>query len=97
MATRQLAFELGKYKIRVNSTLMGWMWGVPVENALNNWAKSSGQPLETIISGVASQIPLNAIPTDDDCAKSVVFFLSDYANVVTGQALNVNGGEYMNT
>jgi NAD(P)-dependent dehydrogenase (short-subunit alcohol dehydrogenase family) len=97
MATRQLAFELGKYKIRVNSTLMGWMWGVPVENALNGFAKSSGAPLQTIIDGVVTQIPLGEMPTDDDCAKSVVFFLSDYSNVVTGQGLNVNGGEYMNT
>ncbi len=95
MATRQMAFELGKYKIRVNSTLMGWMWGVPVENALNGFAKQSGAPLQTIIDGVVSQIPLGEIPTDDDCAKSVVFFLSDYSNVVTGAALNVNGGEYM--
>jgi NAD(P)-dependent dehydrogenase (short-subunit alcohol dehydrogenase family) len=97
MATRQLAFELGKYKIRVNSTLMGWMWGVPVENALNGFAKSSGAPLQTIIDGVITAIPLGEMPTDDDCAKSVVFFLSDYSNVVTGQGLNVNGGEYMNT
>jgi NAD(P)-dependent dehydrogenase (short-subunit alcohol dehydrogenase family) len=97
MATRQLAFELGKYKIRVNSTLMGWMWGVPVENALNGFAKSSGAPLQTIIDGVVTGIPLGEMPTDDDCAKSVVFFLSDYSNVVTGQGLNVNGGEYMNT
>jgi NAD(P)-dependent dehydrogenase (short-subunit alcohol dehydrogenase family) len=97
MATRQLAFELGKYKIRVNSTLMGWMWGVPVENALNGFAKASGAPLQTIIDGVVSQIPLGEIPTDDDCAKSVAFFLSDYSNVITGQGLNVNGGEYMNT
>jgi NAD(P)-dependent dehydrogenase (short-subunit alcohol dehydrogenase family) len=95
MATRQLAFELGKYKIRVNSTLMGWMWGVPVEKALNGFAKASGAPLQTIIDGVVTQIPLGEIPTDDDCAKSVVFFLSDYSNVVTGAALNVNGGEYM--
>jgi NAD(P)-dependent dehydrogenase (short-subunit alcohol dehydrogenase family) len=95
MATRQMAFELGKYKIRVNSTLMGWMWGVPVENALDNFARQSGTPLKTIIEGVVSQIPLGEIPTDDDCAKSVVFFLSDYSNVVTGAALNVNGGEYM--
>jgi NAD(P)-dependent dehydrogenase (short-subunit alcohol dehydrogenase family) len=97
MATRQLAFELGKYKIRVNSTLMGWMWGVPVENALNGFAKSSGAPLQTIVDGVVTAIPLGEMPTDDDCAKSVVFFLSDYSNVVTGQGLNVNGGEYMNT
>lgn len=95
MATRQMAFELGKYKIRVNSTLMGWMWGVPVENALKGFAEQSGTPLQTIIDGVVTQIPLGEIPTDDDCAKSVVFFLSDYSNVVTGAALNVNGGEYM--
>jgi len=95
MATRQMAFELGKYKIRVNSTLMGWMWGVPVETALNGFAKASGAPLQTIVDGVVAQIPLGEIPTDDDCAKSVVFFLSDYSNVVTGASLNVNGGEYM--
>lgn len=95
MATRQMAFELGRYKIRVNSTLMGWMWGVPVENALNAWAQQSGAPLQTIIDGVTTQIPLGEIPTDQDCAKSVVFFLSDYSNVVTGALLNVNGGEYM--
>jgi len=97
MATRQLAFELGKYKIRVNSTLMGWMWGVPVEGALNRFAEQSNTPLQTIKDGVISQIPLGEIPTDDDCAKSVVFFLSDYSNVVTGALLNVNGGEYMST
>jgi NAD(P)-dependent dehydrogenase (short-subunit alcohol dehydrogenase family) len=95
MATRQMAFELGKYKIRVNSTLMGWMWGAPVENALKGFAQQSGAPLQSIIDGVVSQIPLGEMPTDDDCAKSVVFFLSDYSNVVTGAALNVNGGEYM--
>jgi NAD(P)-dependent dehydrogenase (short-subunit alcohol dehydrogenase family) len=95
MATRQMAFELGKYKIRVNATLMGWMWGVPVENALNGFAKQSGAPLQTIIDGVVTQIPLGEMPTDDDCAKSVAFFLSDYSNVVTGALLNVNGGEFM--
>ena len=41
------------------------------------------------------EIPLGEIPTDGDCAKSVVFFLSDYSNVVTGALLNVNGGEFM--
>jgi enoyl-[acyl-carrier-protein] reductase (NADH) len=66
-----------------------------VENALNGFAKQSGAPLQTIIDGVVTQIPLGEIPTDDDCAKSVAFFLSDYSNVVTGALLNVNGGEFM--
>ncbi len=95
MATRQMALELGKYKIRVNSTLMGWMWGVPVENALEGFAKQSGATVQQIVDGVVAGIPLAEMPTDGDCAKSVVFFLSDYANVVTGALLNVNGGEFM--
>ena len=28
-------------------------------------------------------------------AKAAIFFGSDYASVVTGAALDVNGGEYM--
>ena len=96
-ATRQMALELGKYNIRVNSTLMGWMWGVPVENALKGFAEQSGTPLQQIVDGVVANIPIGRMPPDEECARSVVFFLSDYASVVTGALLNVNGGEYMST
>lgn len=33
-ATKSLAVELGQYRIRVNSVLMGWMWGDAVERSL---------------------------------------------------------------
>lgn len=95
MATRQLALELGKYNIRVNTTLMGWMWGTPVENALKAHAEQAGIPLQQMIDGVVAGIPIGRMPPDEECARSVVFFLSDYASVVTGASLNVNGGEYM--
>jgi len=94
-ATRQMALELGKYNIRVNSTLMGWMWGVPVENALKAFAEQQGTTLKQMVDGVVAGIPIGRMPPDEECARSVVFFLSDYASVVTGQLLNVNGGEYM--
>ena len=42
---------------------------------------------------IASQIALGEIPTDDDCANAAVFFASDLSSVITGQALDVNGGE----
>ncbi|HLG89097.1 MAG TPA: SDR family oxidoreductase [Alphaproteobacteria bacterium] len=95
MATRQLAFELGKYNIRVNSTLMGWMWGAPVENALKGFAEQQGASLQQIVDGVVAGIPIGRMPPDEECARSVAYFLSDYASVVTGALLNVNGGEYM--
>jgi NAD(P)-dependent dehydrogenase (short-subunit alcohol dehydrogenase family) len=93
--TRQLALELGKYKIRTNTAVMGWMWGVPVENLIKQMAKSRGVSEQTVIEEVVKNIPLGAIPSDEECAKAIVFLLSDYASAVTGVSLDVNGGEYM--
>jgi NAD(P)-dependent dehydrogenase (short-subunit alcohol dehydrogenase family) len=93
--TRQLALELGKYKIRANMTLMGWMWGVPVEMLIKQMAKSRAVSEQTVIDEVVKNIPLGVIPSDEECAKAIVFFLSDYASAVTGASLDVNGGEYM--
>jgi NAD(P)-dependent dehydrogenase (short-subunit alcohol dehydrogenase family) len=94
-ATRQLATELGKYGIRVNVARMGWMWGVPVERALERRAAAQGITMDEIKASVAARIPLGRIPTDDECARTVIFLLSDYSSAMTGAALDVNGGEVM--
>lgn len=94
-ATKHLALELGKYNIRVNSVHMGWMWGPSVEGYFSWQSQSTGRSQEELIAEVAGSIPLGAIPDDGDCAKAALFFGSDYASVVTGAALDVNGGEYM--
>lgn len=94
-ATRQLALELGKYNIRVNSTVIGWMWGASVEGFMTGESKRTGQPIQEMIDAVVVNIPLGRMPPDEECARAVVFFLSDYASVVTGAALDVNGGEYL--
>ena len=94
-ATRQLATELGQFGIRVNVARMGWMWGLPVENALKRRAEAQGVTLEEIKADVARRIPLGRIPTDEECARAVIFLLSEYASVITGAALDVNGGEVM--
>jgi NAD(P)-dependent dehydrogenase (short-subunit alcohol dehydrogenase family) len=40
-------------------------------------------------------IPLELIPPDSECARSIIYLASDTASVVTGAALDVNGGEYL--
>jgi NAD(P)-dependent dehydrogenase (short-subunit alcohol dehydrogenase family) len=94
-ATRQLAGELGKYGIRVNATRMGWMWGAPVEGALEQRAKTRGVSPDVVKAEVVARIPIGRIPTDEECARAVVFLLSDYSSAITGVALDVNGGEVM--
>jgi NAD(P)-dependent dehydrogenase (short-subunit alcohol dehydrogenase family) len=94
-ATRQLASELGQYNIRVNSTVIGWMWGAPVEGFMTEDSKRTGTPVQAMVDEVVKNIPIGRMPPDDECARAVVFFLSDYASVVTGASLDVNGGEYL--
>jgi NAD(P)-dependent dehydrogenase (short-subunit alcohol dehydrogenase family) len=91
-AAQVLAKELGPHHIRVNSVVPGWMWGPSVEG-LFNWRARKGPSVQEQYDAVAKDIPLGLIPPDDDCANAVVFFVSDLAAVVTGQALDVNGGE----
>ncbi len=94
-ATKHLALELGRYNIRVNSCHMGWMWGPAVEGYFAWQSQESGKSQQALIDEVTRSIPLGVIPDDGDCAKAAMFFASDYASVVTGAALDVNGGEFM--
>jgi NAD(P)-dependent dehydrogenase (short-subunit alcohol dehydrogenase family) len=91
-AAQVLAKELGPHRIRVNSVVPGWMWGPNVEGWFHMRAKG-GPSVQEQYDEVAKDIPLGLIPPDGDCANAVVFFVSDLAAVVTGQALDVNGGE----
>ena len=94
-ATKHLALELGQHGIRVNSCHMGWMWGPSVEGYFTWQASETGKSQEELIAEVTRNIPLGVIPDDGECAKAAVFLASDYASVITGAALDVNGGEYM--
>jgi len=92
-AAHVLAKELGPYKIRVNSIVPGWMWGPSVQGYFALMEKQTGKSVQDQYDEIASQIALGLIPTDDDCANAAVFFASDLSSVITGQALDVNGGE----
>lgn len=93
--SRQLAAEFGKYNIRVNYVRMGWLWGASIQRFMRREAEVLSRSEESLIAEVAQRIPLGVIPPDEECAKSALFFLSDYAKMVTGATLDVNGGEYM--
>lgn len=95
VASKYLAKELGGYGIRVNTALMGWMWGDPVKGYMQFTAANEGITEEEAIGQVTKNIPLGRIPTDDECAKAALFLVSDYAAAVTGATLDVNGGEFM--
>ena len=42
-----------------------------------------------------SEVPIGHIPPEEDCAKAIYFFLSDYSSEITGAILDVNGGDWV--
>jgi len=94
-ATHHLALELGKYNIRVNTARMGWMDGPPVDAYLAGVAQMKGITEDEVRQPIIDGIALGRIPDDADCAKAVMFLCTDWACVVSGAALDINGGEWM--
>lgn len=50
---------------------------------------------EKVREELAKQIPLARLGMPEDVAGGVLFLVSDAANYITGQVLNINGGMYM--
>jgi NAD(P)-dependent dehydrogenase (short-subunit alcohol dehydrogenase family) len=92
--TRHMAKDFGPHGIRVNVTRMGWIGGKPVYDYIDR-AVADGADRDQVVGEITARIPLGIIPPEEDCAKAVLFFLSDYSKVVTGASLDVNGGQYM--
>lgn len=95
VAAKYLATELGPHNIRVNSTRMGWMWGVPVQQGLQYMADAQGVSFDQAKANVEQNIAIRRMPGDEECARAALFLISDYASAVTGATLDVNGGEVM--
>jgi NAD(P)-dependent dehydrogenase (short-subunit alcohol dehydrogenase family) len=94
VAVRSLATELGADGIRVNSVIPGWIWGPNVQLYVDWQISERGVTQEEVIAEITEAIPLGFIPPQEDIAEAILFFASDMSRVITGQSLDVNGGEY---
>ena len=84
--TRQLAHELGRFGITVNSVAPGFIR----TNAATErqWASYGEDGQKVLVQRIAMQ----RLGTAQDIADAVVFFASDLAGFVNGQVLQVDGG-----
>lgn len=91
--TRSNAVELGKYKIRVNAVCPNH-----ITTGLGNWqnkffSEKLGLDYDTYLKAIVDKNPLGRTGQVDDIAKAVAFLCSDEASYITGEAMNVSGGE----
>ena len=89
-----LAGEVGEHGIRVNSVVPGWIWGPRIQARVEREAAERGVEPDVVYRELATRTALRRIPTPAEIADAVVFFASDLSRAITGQSLDVNGGEY---
>lgn len=93
-ATQALATELGPRGIRVNSVAPGYIWGDNLKWYFDYLAGKRGVTQEDVYRETAETLDLRRLPEPDEIADAAVFLLSSLARAITGQCLDVNGGEY---
>jgi NAD(P)-dependent dehydrogenase (short-subunit alcohol dehydrogenase family) len=93
-ATNVLANEVGPTGIRINSVVPGQIWADQLRTFYEGIAARRGVDVQTVVDGVARDMALRRIPLADEIADAVVFLASDRASAITGQALDVNGGNW---
>jgi NAD(P)-dependent dehydrogenase (short-subunit alcohol dehydrogenase family) len=85
--TRTLAVEWARHKIRVNAIAPG-----PVDTP---GASERLFPDPAIAEGIRKTIPLRRFATLEEVANAASYLLSDYAAYVTGEALVIDGGQWL--
>ena len=93
--TRTAALEFGPNNIRVNSICPNH-----VTTGLGAWqnehfSAAGGQSEDDYMTAMQSRIPLGRVGLTSDIAAMAAFLCSDQAPYVTGQNLDVSGGEEM--
>jgi NAD(P)-dependent dehydrogenase (short-subunit alcohol dehydrogenase family) len=91
---QSLATELGPDGVRVNTVAPGYIWADNVKYYFKYLAKQRGVSTRDVYAETAANIDLRKLPEPDEVADTIVFMASDLARAVTGQCLDVNGGEY---
>ncbi|MCB0997639.1 MAG: SDR family oxidoreductase [Acidimicrobiales bacterium] len=94
-ATKTLAVELGPLGIRVNGIHPGFIMGEPVMKSITESAERAGIAVEQLLDAIAQETCLKYLPDGEQVSGPAIFFSSDLALAVTGQALPVNCGHYL--
>ena len=95
-ATKALATELGPHGVRVNSVVPGHIDGPGLAVYIQMEAQRLSVTETEARAQIAAQGALGRIATPEQVADAVLFFASDLSGAITGQALDVNCGQWFN-
>ncbi|BAL81498.1 SDR family NAD(P)-dependent oxidoreductase [Caldisericum exile] len=93
--TQALAGEFAPYKILVNAICPGYVKTSMQEREVSWEAKLRGVSEDVVRELYIKDTPLGRLETPEDVANVAIFLASDLSNFITGEAINVNGGAFM--
>lgn len=94
---QSLALELAEQNIRVNAVCPGNMLDSPlwVNSLYEQYARNQGITKEEVREKYINAVPMKRGCTYRDVENVTMFLLSDASSYMTGQAINVTGGQQM--
>ncbi len=95
--TQSLALEFAESGVRVNCICPGNLLNSPlwVNSLFKQYAANQGITEEEVRAKYINQVPMKRSCEFIDIENALVFLASDYASYMTGQAINVTGGQQM--
>ena len=95
--TQSLALEFAPYNVRVNCICPGNLLNSPlwVNSLFKQYAQNQGITEEEVRMKYLSQVPLGRSCEYEDIENILVYLASDASSYMTGQAINVTGGQQM--
>ena len=91
--TRSNACELGEHGITVNAICPNHITTELGAKQNEYYAKIQGLSVPQYLEAMKSRIPMRRHCTSQDVATMVAFLASDEASYITGEAVNISGGE----
>ena len=93
--TRALALEVVSRGITVNTICPGWVDTEMATLGINETAKLQGITPEEFKAQAVAAVPIRRFLEAEEIAELVAYVASDAARGITGQALNICGGQIM--
>ena len=89
---KTLAAELGEYKIQANAVLPGPVEGDRMKRVIEIRAQELGQSIEQVTETYHQKSALKKMVQPEDVAAMVAFLVSQEADNITGEAIDVSAG-----
>lgn len=91
--TQSIAGEVAEHGIRVNAVCPGIIVGNQMREQAEAMNREQGLP---DVEARAKNVPMRRVGQPEEVADVVAFLASDEARYMTGQAINITGGLWMN-